>query len=128
MLSPAHEEAAPTGAENTRRSLLKHGGYTTMPERQKSIPLDLTRYTEGTRREVYDRVVAHLWEPLSPGDYVPSYTPDAGQLTVVYLHGRWLALYIDMEEPTDAPPDQRAVMSRIVADPDSRFGIHLQEV
>ena len=47
---------------------------------------------------------------------------------VVYIYGRWLVLYNDLEEPTDAPPDQRAVMSRIVVDPDAQFGIHLQEV
>jgi len=99
-----------------------------MPERQKSIPLDLTRYTEGTRRELYDRVVQHLWTPLSPGDYVPTYTPDACGLMVVYTHGRWIVVYLDLEEPTDAPPDQRAVMSRVVADPDSRFGVQLSEV
>jgi len=99
-----------------------------MPEQGKLIPIDLTRYTEGTRREVFDRVVLHLWEPLAPGDYTPSYTPDAAQLMVTYSHGRWLVTYNDLEEPTDAPADQRAVMSRIVADPDARFGIHLQEV
>ena len=99
-----------------------------MPERQKSIPLDLTRYTEGTRRELYARVVQHLWTPLGPGDYVPSYTPDAAELTVMYTHGRWIVLYMDLEEPEDALPDQRAVMSRVVADPDSRFGVHLSEV
>jgi hypothetical protein len=45
----------------------------------------------------------------------------------VYVDGRWLVLYLAMEKPTNTPPDQRAVMSRVVADPDSRFG-HLQEV
>ncbi len=99
-----------------------------MPEQSKSIPLDLTRYTESTRRELYDRVVQHLWTPDAPGDYVPSYTPDAAQLTVMYTHGRWIVLYLDLEEPADAPPDQRAVMSRIVADPERPFGIQLSEI
>ena len=90
--------------------------------------MDLTRYTEAIRRELYDRVVQHLWTPLAPGDYVPSYTPDAAQLTVLYTHGRWIVLYLDLEEDADAPPDQRAVMSRVVADPDSHFGVHLSEV
>ena len=99
-----------------------------MPERQKSIPLDLTRYTEGTRRELYDRVVRHLWEPLAPGDYVPSYTPDAAQLAVSYTHGRWIVVYLDLEEPADAPPDQREIMSRVVASTDTPSGVQLQEI
>ena len=88
----------------------------------------LRTYSEVLRRALYDAVVAHLWTPTAPGDYVPSYTPDAGQLAVVFVHGRWLALYIDLEEPTDAPPDQRAIMSRILADPDRPSGITLAEV
>jgi len=99
-----------------------------MPERQKSIPLDLTSYTEATRREVYDRVVRHLWTPIDPGDYVPPYTPDAAQLTVVFSHGRWLLSYLDLEEPADAPPDRRTVLSRILAAPDRPFGIQLSEI
>ncbi len=90
--------------------------------------MDLTRYTEATRREVYDRVVHHLWTPIDPGDYVPSYTPDAAQLTVAYSHGRWLLSYVDLEEPVDAPADQRAVLTRILYDPDRPFGILLSEI
>ncbi|SRR6266545_505148 len=99
-----------------------------MPDRQKSIPLDLTRYTEGTRRELYDRVVQHLWTPDAPGDYVPAYTPDACALTVMYTHGRWIAVWIDLEEPADASPDQRAQMVRVLAAPESRFGIIFSEI
>ena len=99
-----------------------------MPEQTKSIPLDLTRYTEATRREVYDRVVRHLWTPIDPGDYVPSYTPDAAQLTVSYLGGRWIVSYIDLEEPADAPADRRAVLSRVLFAPDRPLGIQLSEI
>jgi len=99
-----------------------------MPDRPQFTELTLRTYSEALRRELYDAVVWHLWTPLAPGDYVPSYTPDAGQLAVVYVHGRWLALYIDLEEPVDAPPDQRTVMSRILADPDRPSGITLSEV
>ena len=99
-----------------------------MPEQKKSIPLDLTRYTEATRRELYDRVVLHIWEPTLSGDYVPSYTPEAAQLVVVYLFGRWIVAWTDLEEEAEASPDQRAVMSRILSSPDSRFGIMLSEI
>ena len=75
-----------------------------------------------------DAVVQHLWMPGAPDDYNPSFTPDAAQLTVTYLAGRWFVVYIDLEEPTDAPPDRRVVMSRVLADPDRPFGITLSEV
>ena len=99
-----------------------------MSDQGKSIPYDLSRYTEATRRALYDAVVLHLWTPTAPGDYVPPYTPDACGLTVMYTHGRWIALYLDLEEPADAPPDQRAVMSRILRAPDRPFGIQLSEI
>jgi hypothetical protein len=99
-----------------------------MPEQSKSIPLDLTRYTEATRREVYDRCVRHLWTPEAPGDYTPSYTPDAAQMTVAYSHGRWFLSYIDLEEPVNAPLDRRAVLSRIIAAPDRPLGLMLSEI
>lgn len=99
-----------------------------MPEHRKSIPLDLTRYTEATRRALYDRVTQYLWTPDAPGDYVPSYTPDAAQLTVHYMGGRWIVAYLDLEEPADAPADRRAVLSRILAAPDLPLGIQLSEI
>jgi hypothetical protein len=86
------------------------------------------RYTESLRRELYDVVVQHLWRPTAPGDYVPAHSPDESLLTVMYSHGRWIAVWLDLDEPADAPPDQRAQMSRVLASPDSRFGIMLSEI
>jgi hypothetical protein len=99
-----------------------------MPEHPQFIPSALLVYSEFLRRALYDAVVAHLWTPLDPGDYVPPFTPDAAQLTVMYSHGRWIVVYLDLDEPADAPPDQRAVMSRILANPSKRFGITLSEI
>jgi hypothetical protein len=99
-----------------------------MPEHPQFTPLALRHYSEALRRDLYDAVVLHVWTPTSPGDYVPAYTPDACGLVVMFTHGRWLAVWIDLEEPTDAPPDQRAVMSRILADPERPFGIQLSEI
>jgi hypothetical protein len=99
-----------------------------MPEHPQFTPQSLLRYTESLRRELYDAVVLHLWTPDAPGDYVPAFTPDAAQLTVMYSHGRWIVVYLDLEEPADAPPDQRAQMSRILAAPDRPFGITLSEI
>jgi hypothetical protein len=99
-----------------------------MPDRQKFTSLTLRTYSEALRRDLYDAVVLHVWTPTAPGDYVPPYTPDAAQLTVMYTHGRWIAIWIELDEPADAPPDQRASMCRIMADPDQPFGIQLSEV
>jgi hypothetical protein len=99
-----------------------------MPEQYKFTPLSLRTYTEALRRDLYDAVVLHIWTPTGPGDYVPAFTPDAAQLTVTYMHGRWIAVWMDLDEATDAPPDQRAVMSRVLPSPDSPFGIQLSEI
>jgi hypothetical protein len=128
-LSAKHnQEAAPASACDTRRSLARQEGLATMSDQDKSIPFDLSRYTESTRRALYDAVVAHLWTPIDPDDYTPPFSPDAAQLMVVYTHGRWLLSYIDLDEPADAPPERRTVLSRILPDPDRRFGITLSEV
>jgi hypothetical protein len=99
-----------------------------MEQRPQFTELTLRSYSEALRRELYDAVVQHLWTPDDHGDYVPAFTPDAAQLTVMYSHGRWIVVYLDLEEPLHAPPDQRAVMSRILADPDRRSGIMLSEI
>jgi hypothetical protein len=99
-----------------------------MEQRHEFTPQSLTRYTEALRRELYDAVVWHIWTPRDPGDYVPTYTPDAAQLTVTYMHGRWIVAWTDLEEEAEASPDQRAVMSRILASPDSPSGIMLSEI
>jgi hypothetical protein len=94
-------------------------------------PLDLSRYTETTRRELYDRVVAIQFTPVpdaAPGDWTgPTYTPDEAGLTVVWAAHRWFATWTDLDEP-NLPPDQRQELVRIVADPSSPFGIGLEEV
>jgi hypothetical protein len=99
-----------------------------MPDRPQFTPQSLLRYTESLRRELYDAVIRHIWTATVPGEYIPAYTPDAAQLTVMFTHGRWIVLWVDLDEAADAPPDQRTVMSRILADPDRPFGIQLSEI
>ena len=99
-----------------------------MPDRPQFTEFSLSVYSETLRRQLYDAVVQHIWTAEDPGDYVPPYTPDAARLRILYLQGRWMVLYFDLEEPADAPLDQRAVMARILAAPDYRFGIRLSEV
>src|SRR5215210_8085906 len=69
-----------------------------MPELPGSVypPLDLTRYTEATRRELYDRLVAIQFtpqDPADPDDAAPVLDPDDAGLTVFYLFGRWFAYW-----------------------------------
>ena len=96
-----------------------------MPEHPQFIPSALYRYTETLRRQLYDAVVLHLWTALDPGDYVPEYTPDAAQLTVSFLGGRWIVTYIDVDEPTDAMVDaELGGPDRVVEPP--RIGLLLR--
>ncbi len=94
-------------------------------------PLDLTRYSEATRRRLYDAVVGVQFTPIEdaqPGDWPgPSYTPEAAGLNVFHAFHRWFAAWTDLDEP-DLPPDQRQELVRIVADPRSPYGISLEEV
>jgi hypothetical protein len=99
-----------------------------MPKHPQFTPSALHRYSESLRRQLYDAVVAHVWTPTGPGDYVPDYTPDSAGLTVVYLFGRWFVFWVELEEPDTAPNDQRIQVARIIASPDSPFGIQLSEV
>lgn len=65
--------------------------------------LDLVRYTEATRRALYDRIVAIQFSPVpdaAPGDWPgPTYTPDASGLNVFHAFSRWFATWTDLDEP-----------------------------
>ena len=99
-----------------------------MPDQDQSIPFDLSRYTESTRRAVYDRVVSLLWTPTDdPEDRAPGFTPDDAHLVVFFSFGRWFVVWTNRDEP-DAPEDIRIEVARIQAAPDSRFGVVLMEV
>ena len=95
------------------------------PRRKVGPVLDLERFSEGTRQVIYAAVVATHWNAPaeSPDDFVPSYTPDEAGLQVVFLYGRWWAVWRQLEEPEDIPPAQRWEVLRIEADPDAPFGV-----
>jgi hypothetical protein len=67
-----------------------------------SAPIrDLSRYTEGTRRQLYDLIIKIQFTQSSPDEatspedsWVPTYTPDEAGLTVFYAFGRWFATWI----------------------------------
>ena len=99
-----------------------------MPEHPQFTAFQLTHYTESLRRELYDAVVSLIWTPTDPEEHIPSFTPAEADLTVAYAFGRWFAFWDDREAERDAPADRQTEVVRILADPDSRFGIVLQEV
>lgn len=92
-----------------------------MPELPEVYP-DLTRYTEATRRSVYDRVVRIQFTPETP------YSPDDAGLVVFYALGRWFGTWLDLESPEDWPEARRREMVRIEPSPDAPEGIMLYEV
>ena len=88
--------------------------------------LDLSRSTEATRRELYDRLVRlqttlPIEPPSSPFD------PDAAGLTVFHVLGRWFATWLDLDAPTDWPESRRRELVRIQA-ADTPEGFTLFEV
>lgn len=95
-----------------------------MPELTGSVhpAPDLTRYTEATRRELYDRLVLIQFPPSTP------YEPDAAGLLVFHAFGRWFGTWLDLEAPEDWPEARRRELVRIEPAPDAPEGIMLYEV
>jgi hypothetical protein len=104
-----------------------------MPELPEVYPpLDLTRYTEATRRDVYARVVAIQFTEIEtaddPENTYPVYDPDDSGLVVFYVFGRWFATWVDLDAEPDDPEDRWRELVRIESAPNSPEGIILYEV
>ncbi len=70
---------------------------------------DLMRFSEATRRWLYERIAAsEFGGALGPG-------PDEAGLQVVHFGGRWFALWQDLEEPATSPERLRFRLVRIGA-------------
>jgi hypothetical protein len=91
-------------------------------------PLDLTRYTEATRRELYDRLVAIQFTPQDPADPEadPVQDPDDAGLTVFFLFGRWFAYW--RGEALPGLPSWRLTEMVRIQPADTPDGIMLYEV
>jgi hypothetical protein len=70
--------------------------------------LDLTHFSEGTRRTLYERIskIQFAREREAP-------TPDDSGLQVVYFAGRWFATWTDLEEPLWRPAPLRMRIVRV---------------
>ncbi|HEX3530137.1 MAG TPA: hypothetical protein VH988_24010 [Thermoanaerobaculia bacterium] len=93
--------------------------------------LDLDRYSEQTRRDLYDLVVAMQFSPIEgvgEDDYPgPSYTPDEAGLEVFYLRSRWFATWTNLDEK-NLPEERRIELVRLEADASMPFGMIMHEV
>jgi hypothetical protein len=104
-----------------------------LPEVYRTPP-DLTRYTESTRRDLYDRLVAIQFtapDPATvehPEDVFTPYDPDAAGLVIFHVLGRWFATWTDLDAAPELPEDRRRELVRIEADPTTPDGIMLYEV
>jgi hypothetical protein len=85
-----------------------------MPDREQSTPptaplLDLTRYTEATRRALYDRIAVEHFSPtneemreaISSETWLDLRSAEDAGLTLHFVYGRWVAVWA-MAEPVDA--------------------------
>jgi hypothetical protein len=95
-------------------------------------PIDLTRYTEGARRQLYDAVVVLFFPESStdPEEWVPPYSPDDAGLTVFQALSRWFITWEAVEERhnPDLPPYRRQELMAAYPDPEARFGVSFHEV
>jgi hypothetical protein len=115
-----------------------------MPSYTKSIPpppippaIDLSEVTEGTRRRLYDIVVA-VHFTVDPGaalralqadEWVPRYGPDECRLAVFHFAGRWFVIWRQWEEIEDDTPEEQEWFI-LTARPSlsAPFGVQFQEV
>jgi len=74
-----------------------------------STAFDLMRFSEATRRRLYERIAESEFGGVEgPG-------PDEAGLQVVHFEGRWFALWQDLEEPAASPERLRVRLVRIGA-------------
>jgi hypothetical protein len=109
-----------------------------MPSWPQSTPpsppprIDLTRYTETTRRRLYDAVVALFFPQSStdPEEWVPPYSPDDAGLTVFQALSRWFVTWEAIEERDnpDLPAYRKQELMAAYPDPEARYGVAFHEV
>jgi hypothetical protein len=93
-----------------------------MPEPSQAGGFDLTRFSEGTRRRLYDRISEIVFAPPGTGT-----TPDQAGLQVVFFAGRWFATWLAVEETPDLPDRLRIRLVRIVTPRNEPAEIELYE-
>lgn len=80
------------------------------PDSSSRPPIDLSRVTERTRRQVYGAVVAVFFDQE---DTSHTYSPDEAGLAVHHFAGRWFAVWEDLDADADLPEDVRRQIVRV---------------
>jgi hypothetical protein len=91
----------------------------------QSIPLDLDRYSESTRRQLYDllRTNHFTCREVNPRDSEPlPYSAEEADLSVMYVYGRWLAIWTSQEAE-----GERVEIFRIKPTTENALGVMLHE-
>jgi hypothetical protein len=73
-------------------------------------PIDLSRVTERTRRQVYDAVAAIFFDREESSR---TYSPEEAGLAIHYFAGRWFAIWNDLDADADLPESVRRQILRI---------------
>ncbi|HZF13429.1 MAG TPA: hypothetical protein VFE33_31945 [Thermoanaerobaculia bacterium] len=97
-----------------------------MPSLPESIPIDLSRVTEATRRALYDAAAAVHFAP-TPG-WSPRYGPDECRLTVAHLFGRWFVIWRDWDAKDDTPEAQCWFVLTVHPSDSAPYGVQFSEV
>ncbi len=89
------------------------------PDPTSRPPVDLSRVTERTRRQLYD-AVADVF--LDREDNSRTYSPEEAGLAVHHFAGRWFAVWNDLDAAADLPESVRRQILRITAYHDPQGG------
>jgi hypothetical protein len=80
------------------------------PESSSRPPIDLSRVTERTRRQVYDAVAAVFFDRAENGR---TYSPEEAGLSIHHFAGRWFAVWEDLDAAGELPEEVRRQVVRI---------------
>jgi hypothetical protein len=99
---------------------------TVLRKAETAPEVDLSHYSEATRRWLYDQLVRLQSSlPIEPPSSL--FDPDAAGLVVFHIFGRWFAAWLDADAPADWPEAQRREVVTI-RPADNADGFVLHEV
>jgi hypothetical protein len=103
-----------------------------MPGLPQSTASPLDRYSEATRRDLYDRIKAAEFTPSfdiadPTKSHTPLYTAEAAELYVFFEAGRWFARWKRLEVPDFEPEAMKVELLRVKLSDESPWGYMLHE-
>jgi hypothetical protein len=99
------------------------------PDPTSRPPVDLSRVTERTRRQLYE-IVADVF--FNPQENSRTYSPEEAELAVYHFAGRWFAVWEDLDAGMELPEEVRRQIVRIRRKPEGQkspggFGLEFDE-